>query len=284
VAIVKVSNAVGQGIRITGLEFKVPQLPVGASDDHKNEHVSGHEYRTTHYYSGDRVVVVDIYADRDKGIFKMLDVELSKNDKVLVSVTDIDAEVYLTGAYKSDAGMWGKADLIFGNRYGDVVFANNGSDTLHGNRGNDVLYGESGNDRLLGQKGHDVVAGGQGNDLLMGHLGKDKIEGGQGVDTLDGGFDKEADVFLFNHRNDSSVNAPDILWNFRKGDLIDLDLVSGPQLGFSKDGAAAHSVWVKEAPKAGGIKVMVDVNGDARADMALLVLDRDVLRAEHFLF
>jgi serralysin len=89
------------------------------------------------------------------------------------------------------------------------MLGNNGDDTINGNRGNDALSGGSGN---------DVLRGGSGDDTLHGERGVDQLYGGAG-----------ADVFRFGNRGIYDTDV-DQIFDFEKGETIDLDLVRASNL------------------------------------------------------
>lgn len=278
-AVVTVSNAVGTGIRIVGVEFSVPQYPTVADPTPVNEDLGGNRLRTTHSYSDGRTVAVDILARRP---LTMMDVVLSKNGTELVAVHDINVIISNGGQYLNLDGMWRYDDLISGNRYADVIMAKSGNDTIRGQSGNDRLYGESGNDSLSGQGGADRLYGDAGEDFMAGGAGKDWLYGDTGKDTLDGGADQSADLFVFRNTVESLASTPDVIRNLRQGDRIDLHILNGNDLHFSTTGAARNAVWVKKMASIDGYRVSVDVTGDAKADLVILVEDKQGMNAGHF--
>ncbi len=68
--------------------------------------------------------------------------------------------------------------------------------------------------KLLGTNDQDSIVGGAGNDTITGGLGQDILTGGAGND-----------VFKFLRVKDSSVDMPDIIADFSKGDKIDLSVI-----------------------------------------------------------
>jgi Ca2+-binding RTX toxin-like protein len=129
----------------------------------------------------------------------------------------------------------------------DTLLGGVGDDYVRGGSGNDVLDGGGENDTLFGDFGTDIVMGGAGNDVLYGDLyvnrhivlavpptvtidsltvpgtieivplvNDDQLVGGDGDDTLadllyGGGG---ADRFVFTSIQDSTLAAPDIIFDF----------------------------------------------------------------------
>ena len=105
-----------------------------------------------------------------------------------------------------------------------------GHDNITGGDGRDQLIGGIGDDHLDGGKNNDVLDGGNGNDTLFGGEGSDRMIGGSGHDTLNGGAGLDAyiggdgdDRFVFESVTDSTMDAMDVIDDFRKGeDCIDV--------------------------------------------------------------
>lgn len=200
-----------------------------------------------------------------------------------------------------------KSDRDSGTRFGDVVELLNGNDhfrgrggadmilggrghdTIYGDGGNDTLSGSSGKDRLFGGRGDDVLEGGAGRDLLSGGAGADVLYGGSGRDSMTGGFG--ADIFVFRKMSESGVkNHRDVITDFKSGtdriDLTAMDADSGirgnQNFEFSAR-AADHAVWTVKSGKH-NLVVRADVDGDARADVEILLKGVDHLVADDFLF
>ena len=143
--------------------------------------------------------------------------------------------------------------------------------------GNDLantLTGGGGGDRLAGLAGNDRLAGGGGADRLSGGLGRDTMTGGGG-----------ADVFLFETTLTSARQTPDQISDFRRGvDDIDLHTLAGPKLIFrGTAGFVEGAPQLRLVVQGQNTLVQVDVNGDGRADMALLCLGATGLTAGDFL-
>lgn len=135
----------------------------------------------------------------------------------------------------------------------------------------DTLTGTAGNDYLRGQGGTDSLSGGKGNDILQAGRGADRMTGGEGADT-----------FLWTKPTEAPVKgrAFDTITDFSvaQGDRIALSsidanpLVAGDQaftLGGSAFGGRAGEI-IQHAGS-GGWTIAADLNGDAVADMLILL-------------
>ncbi len=153
-------------------------------------------------------------------------------------------------------------DQLVGSRLGDWI---------HGHGGNDLLWGENGSDVLLGGKGHDVLRGGFGDDILAGGKGRDDLFGNQDSDTFD-----------FNRIKDSTRGAHgrDTIWDFNEtdGDVIDLSDIDarpgGADNAFKFIGLQdfhGRKGELRVIDKGTSVLVQADVNGDGKADFAILV-------------
>lgn len=157
--------------------------------------------------------------------------------------------------------------------------------TLVGTNRNDILNGAGGNDTISGTGGHDLLSGFAGADLLDGGIGQDQLNGGAGNDTLIGGAGRDeltggagADVFRFLALSDSAVGGNrDRIIDFRRSesDIIDVSAidantrVAGDQ-AFSFIGTAAFGRVAGQMRFSAGL-LQLDVNGDGRADMDVVV-------------
>ena len=141
-----------------------------------------------------------------------------------------------------------------------------------------LLNGTTGADRLVGGNNDDVLAGMPGNDTLLGGAGDDRLIGGLGADELWGGAG--ADRFVLQQSGQSSLKAMDTIRDFSpgEGDRIDLSAadaeisVTGNQ-AFRLGGSSFTKVAGEliQFDTAAGLSVQGDVDGDGRADFALLL-------------
>ncbi|MDP9423379.1 MAG: M10 family metallopeptidase C-terminal domain-containing protein [Pseudomonadota bacterium] len=171
------------------------------------------------------------------------------------------------------------ADAVTGGSAQDFVFGGDGDDTLNGLGGNDLLFGQSGNDRLDGGDGSDRLEGGDGNDRLTGGGGGDELTGGAGADT-----------FLFTQVSDSAPGEHDFITDFiGKGkpanapggvrDTLDLSAIdanveiAGDQSFklVQKFAGVAGQAYSSYDQGADTTSLFLDVNGDAVADMVILL-------------
>jgi hypothetical protein len=113
---------------------------------------------------------------------------------------------------------------------------------------NFYMQGDSGNNSLIGGAGSDVIDGHDGNDLIIGGGGSDALFGGAGSDT-----------FKYLAASDSTVAAPDTIFDFQTGiDKIDLS-------GVHAAGVGSYGI----AYTSTGSYLFVDVNGDGVNDMLI---------------
>jgi len=140
------------------------------------------------------------------------------------------------------------------------------------------LNGTVGDDLLVGGNNEDVLAGMPGNDTLRGGAGDDRLIGGLGTDQLWGG--SGADLFVLQSAAQSTLKQLDVIRDFSlaEGDRIDLSQVDantrlvGNQ-SFTLAGSSFGRVagQLVQADTAAGLLVQGDVDGDGKADMALLL-------------
>ena len=169
----------------------------------------------------------------------------------------------IRGVENADGGAGN--DTLLGNAQGNLLRGNAGNDWLEGRAGNDALEGGFGNDRLHGGLGADRLAGGQGNDTLIGGQGADLLAGGAGADT-----------FVFGTLADSQGSQTDLIIDFQRGsDRINLSgidadwLTPGNQAFQMTDGfepGQGAQLMVQYVPQTNVTRVVMDVNGDGRAD------------------
>lgn len=170
----------------------------------------------------------------------------------------------------SDADtIWGdNGDNANGDNVGghDTIFAGNSADTVHGEGGNDALSGEGGDDFLSGGDGKDTIFGGDGNDTLIGGAAADVLDGGAGADSI-----------VYNAVSDSAANKIDTIigfesgFNYASGDKIDISALDGLDDTVRWNGTAATSFGAWYESVADGVRLLVDVTGDAVADLRIAV-------------
>jgi Ca2+-binding RTX toxin-like protein len=137
-----------------------------------------------------------------------------------------------------------------------------------------VLWAKAfaGDDVFFGSKAADVFEGFDGNDRVTGGLGSDKLYGGAGSDT-----------FVFKSYKDSTVakSGQDTIYDFSRSEKDKIDLRAldantkkGGNQAFSFIGRKefqdkAGELRIEKAK--GGTLVSGDVNGDGKADFAILL-------------
>jgi peptidase M10/serralysin-like protein len=144
--------------------------------------------------------------------------------------------------------------------------------------GNDKIYGsQDGSNTLIALGGADLLVGGLLDDTLDGGAGVDSLLGGRGSDLLFGGAD--ADVYVYQSTLDSRKATPDIIVGLTNDDTIDLRAIDA---NVNKDGNQGFSIVDAFSHKAGEMTltynsanhattVLLDVDGDAKADMVILI-------------
>ena len=220
--------------------------------------------------AGDDVLFIEDAADVAFG-----DVGL---DEVRSSSTSVDLS---RGGGVENVNIFGRADLnIVADPDRDV------DNRLIGNNGDNVIIGHGGDDIVRGNGGDDALVGGGGNDVLIGGLGSDRLIGGPGRDDL-----------RYESHFDSRPGAAlrDTIVDFDGGSgerdrvnraAIDANLGTPGNQRFTAIGSAAFSSEAGElrwARRGDDTLVLADVDGDARADFAILIADHDALSAGSFL-
>jgi serralysin len=203
----------------------------------------------------------------------------------------------VSGGHAQGDSVYGFTDVI-GSGFADVIV-----DSVKGFNGSNInlFLGEGGNDRMLLGGGNDTGLGGDGADQILGEDGNDQLSGGAAGDLLTGGLGRDrltgdagADRFIFAKATDSTlaVAGRDTIADFSRGqgDKIDLraiDAKSGAgNQSFTFIGSAAFDGdkgdlrFVKSGAH---VIVQGDINGDRKADFALLVEDMASLRVGDFL-
>nr|WP_284739293.1 M10 family metallopeptidase C-terminal domain-containing protein [Rhizobium sp. CG5] len=172
-----------------------------------------------------------------------------------------------------------------------------GDGTSHDSAANDadLLVGSASANRLEGGNGTDALIGNGGNDRLYGGNGNDWLQGGAGADRLFGGAGR--DVFDFNALSDSRPSQADVISGFVSGqDRIDLSHIdgTGQAAGYAfsflaTEGAAftRHAGELKWSQTGTGSNARTiiegDVNGDAAADLKIILIGHHDLTASDFL-
>lgn len=176
-----------------------------------------------------------------------------------------------------------------GEARGDVI---SGFEAILGSAFNDTLTGSAEANRLSGARGDDLIDGDAGDDRLVGGDGADRIIGGRGADVLFGGAG--ADLFIFGSLADSAVNpgGRDRVRDFSQAESdridltrIDADAGAGGDQAFAFIGFSAFSGTAGELrmqQNDGHTLVTADVNGDAQADVAVLLRGLILLAAGDF--
>ena len=214
-------------------------------------------------------------------------------------------------------------DLIYGGTGNDSLDGGNGNDTLDGGSGADTLNGGAGidtaayvdagsavtvdlnlqgapqntigasNDTLLsienltGSNFADHLTGDGGVNVLIGGAGNDTLTGGAGGDVLTGGTG--ADTFVYTSLADStfSPKTQDVITDFSHadGDQIDLSQIDPSFSLVASFTHMADQLIVTAAPAKGADAYLVqgDVNGDGKADFAILVHSATALVAGDFI-
>lgn len=171
---------------------------------------------------------------------------------------------------------------LIGNGANDKLFGLSGSDTLKGGTGRDIIKGGANNDTLMGNYGGDKLFGNGGKDTLKGGAGNDRLTGGGGKDILTGG--KGADEFRFVKASDSKTGgASDVIRDFKVGvDKINLSALSATPFTFDVE-FSGTGPSVTTSQRATKLFVLVDVDGDAVADMRIVLDDVTGLSASDFI-
>jgi Ca2+-binding RTX toxin-like protein len=156
----------------------------------------------------------------------------------------------------------------------------------------DILANPAGYD-VSQRAGDDQLTGGRGKDTLLGFAGSDRLTGGRGADKLFGG--SGADAFLFKALGDSTASSKgrDTIYDFsrKQGDTIDVSAIDanrhfdGDQAFtfIGKSGFHGIEGELRHAKIKGGVIVQGDVNGDAKADFALVLKGISTLAQGDFL-
>ncbi len=176
-----------------------------------------------------------------------------------------------------------RANTLNGTARADLIQGQGGNDILQGRGGRDRLDGGTGNDTLYGGNGADTLAGGDGNDVLFGGKGADVLIGGPGRDVMTGGGGPDRFVFLAASDSGRTRKQADVITDFTAGsDRIDLSRV-GRNLDFiGSDAFGGTAGEVRFNP--GNTSVQIDLDGDGRGDMMILLRGFQSIAEGDFIF
>jgi Ca2+-binding RTX toxin-like protein len=191
-----------------------------------------------------------------------------------------DGSGYLDGGAGDDVLNGGSGHFVmYGGEGNDTMNGGAEFNIMYGGTGNDVLNGGADNDQLHGEDGDDVINGGGGIDMLFGGSGSDVLTGGAGADIINVGNDRALDIVVFNFGDSAAYDHIDQVINFHAGeDKIDLTSFGNMQFadaGFSRTGPEVMFT---------GEKMMIDADGDGKADMVIRFDGNVTLTAADFLF
>jgi Ca2+-binding RTX toxin-like protein len=150
---------------------------------------------------------------------------------------------------------------------------------MYGGSGNDVLNGGADNDQLHGDDDNDIINGGAGIDMLFGGSGADVLTGGAGADIIDLGNDSAADTIMFDLGDSAAYDHIDQISNFHAGE-DKVDLSSFLNMHFASNGFTGSGPEVMFT----GENMMIDADGDGRADMVVRFEGGVHLTGSDFLF
>jgi serralysin len=169
------------------------------------------------------------------------------------------------------------ATLEFGE---DIVL---GFENVTGGSGGDWIFGNSAANKLFGDNGNDILAGYGGNDIISGGDGGDGLSGGAGADQLSGGSGQ--DDFAYTALTDSGAGFAkrDRISDFTDGDdLIFLQFDSNTKVAGHQNFTFVSGDFAVFTGTAGQLRCLFtldgwmvegDVNGDAKADFQIEVVD-----------
>ena len=150
------------------------------------------------------------------------------------------------------------------------ITTGSGADTLSTGAGADKIRAGAGADALSGQGGNDTLTGGSGDDVLTGGAGSDRLIGGTGADDF---------VFLATSDSAASSSTRDIIQDgFARGvddivvSSIDANAGSAGNQAFALDTNGSFSQGeIRQSVVGGGVLVEFNTDGDAAAEMAILI-------------
>lgn len=169
-------------------------------------------------------------------------------------------------------------DLILGGTGADFLYGDSGNDKMNGGAGNDVLTGGSGNDWLRDLLGKGRLVGGTGNDTLIAGDSNDTLDGGAGSDLMQGGAG--TDFFVFTSST-SFDRSRDVIMDFGKG--ADVLYLRGLGLKYIGDAEFSAARQIRCSTDGTDSTVQIDLNGDGRADLTILLQDYASVTRDDFL-
>lgn len=222
--------------------------------------------------AGNDLVVGGIHADKYYGGDGTDTASYENAYGVTVNLNDLSGLHNLGDAYRDT---FSSIEILILSPYDDVFVAGADGANTYGGSGNDKLAGGAGKDFLYGDDGNDTLDGGIENDNLYGGGGNDRIIGGLGIDGLNGGTGN--DTFVFTGLNQSSTVNPDHIYDFAKGDVVDISSidanpgVAGDQAFVMKTAFTHHAgeAVLSYAAATGFSSLLLDANGDGVADFRL---------------
>jgi Ca2+-binding RTX toxin-like protein len=200
--------------------------------------------------------------------------------------------LYLQGFAETGIGN-ASGNIMAGNGGDNRLFGLGGLDSIAGFEGDDVISGGDGNDTLRGGDGDDWLRGAVGNDSLSGAADNDTVTGGLGADSMAGGTGNDRFVFVRQADGGKTVATSDLITDFTRGqDVIDLFGIdarttnAAPNDAFTFIGAAAFTNvagQMRYSSAAGVTTLLMDVNGNGTADMAIRLTGTLALTAQDFI-
>lgn len=211
--------------------------------------------------------------------------------KMILSLEDTDR-----GEWRTAATRLGLDDMLNLKPVNFSERGGKGADFVAGAAGRDNLHGRAGNDRVAGGEGADKLYGGSGSDRLYGGPGADTLKGGKGGDWIYAGDDRARDVFVFASENESGTRKAkmDHLLEFDiRRDVIDLSALDADSRKGDQsfrfvddfvDAKGRQSDGQVMAFRDGDrVKVRIDIDGDSRTDMTILVEGVRQLSEDNFI-
>ena len=137
--------------------------------------------------------------------------------------------------------------------------------------------------RIFGGAARDVIFGGAGDDEISGGGGADLIIGGGSGDRITGGAGD--DLFIYGAETDSGGFVPDVITDFTRGDVIDLEAIDADRgsedideaFQFIGEGAFTQVAGELRVVRTdAGFRVEGDTNGDGGADVIIVLNGVDI--------